>query len=85
MKLLRKAHVAAYDRVSKTGALSHIREHEDSRVRSYGRKLAGSHDSYDLHTIRRDRMGHLPHWKQLPEHTKQAILDAEEEKAAQHR
>lgn len=76
-----KAHVREYDRVTKTGALEHIRAHEDSRVRSYGRKIAGSRDSYDLHQLRRDRFGHLPHWSKLDEHTRQAILDAEEEKA----
>jgi hypothetical protein len=81
----RKAHVSAYDRVSKTGALSHIREHEDSRVRSYARKILGSKDSYDLHTIRKERFGHLPHWNKLNDHTRQAILDAEEEKAKGHK
>jgi len=67
MYLLRKAHVRAYDRVSKTGALQHIREHEDGRVRRYALKLAGSKDSHDLHQIRRDRFGHLPHWNSLDE------------------
>lgn len=80
-----KAHVSAYDRVSKTGALSHIREHEDSRVRSYARKILGSKNSYDLYTIKRDRFGHLPHWNKLNEHTRQAVLDAEEEKTRGHR
>lgn len=80
-----KAHVSAYDRVSKTGALSHIREHEDSRVRSYARKILGSKNSYDLYTIKRDRFGHLPHWNKLDEHTRQAVLDAEEEKTKGHR
>lgn len=80
-----KAHVREYDRVTKTGALEHIRAHEDSRVRSYGRKIAGSRDSYDLHQLRRDRFGHLPHWSKLDEHTRQAILDAEEEKAKGHK
>ncbi len=85
MYLLRKAHVRAYDRVSKTGALQHIREHEDGRVRRYGLKLAGSKDSHDLHQIRRDRFGHLPHWNSLDEHTRHAVLDAEDEKARQHK
>lgn len=80
-----KAHVRDYDRVTKTGAIEHIRAHEDSRVRSYARKILGSKDSYDLHTIRRDRFGHLPHWSKLDEHTRQAVLDAEEEKAHQHK
>jgi hypothetical protein len=82
---LLKAHVSAYDRVSKTGALSYIREHEDSRVRSYARKILGSKDSYDLHTIRKERFGHLPHWNKLDDHTRQAVLDAEEEKAKGHK
>lgn len=82
---LLKSHVRAYDRVSKTGALQHIREHEDSRVRSYARKILGSTDSYDLHTIRRDRFGHLPHWNRLDEKTRQAVLDAEDEKAKGHK
>jgi len=85
MYLLRKAHVRAYDRVSKTGALQHIREHEDGRVRRYALKLAGSKDSHDLHQIRRDRFGHLPHWNSLDEHTRHAVLDAEDEKARQHK
>ena len=80
-----KAHVRDYDRVTKTGAIEHIRAHEDSRVRSYARKILGSKDSYDLHTIRRDRFGHLPHWNKLDEHTRQAVLDAEEEKAKSHK
>lgn len=80
-----KSHVAAYDRVSKTGALSHIREHEDHRVRSYARKILGSKDSYDLHQIRKERFGHLPHWNKLDEHTRHAIVDAEEEKAKSHK
>lgn len=85
MYLLRKAHVRDYDRVSKTGALEHIRAHEDSRVRSYARKIVGSRDSYDLHQIRRDRFGHLPHWNKLDDRTRQAIVDAEDEKARSHK
>lgn len=85
MYLLRKAHVRDYDRVSKTGALEHIRAHEDSRVRSYARKILGSKDSYDLHQLRRDRFGHLPHWNSLDDHTRQAVLDAEDHKAKQHK
>lgn len=85
MYLMRKAHVRAYDRVSKTGALQHIREHEDGRVRRYALKLVGSKDSHDLHQLRRDRFGHLPHWNSLDEHTRQAVLAAEDEKAKQHK
>ena len=80
-----KAHVRDYDRVSKTGAIEHIRAHEDHRVRSYARKILGSANSYDLHKIRRDRFGHLPHWNKLDDHTRQTILDAEEEKAKGHK
>lgn len=85
MYLLHKAHVRDYDRVSKTGALEHIRAHEDSRVRSYARKILGSKDSYDLYQIRRDRFGYLPHWNKLDEKTRHAISDAEEEKAKGHK
>ena len=84
-RYLAKSHVSAYDRISPSGSLQHIREHENSRVRSYGRKVLGSRDSYDLHTIRRVRFGHLPHWNKLDEKTRQAILTFEDEKAKQHK
>lgn len=82
---LLKSHVRAYDRLSPSGSLQHIQEHEDSRVRSYGRKVLGSKNSYDLHTIRRDRFGHLPHWNKLDEKTRHAVLTFEEEKAKGHK
>lgn len=70
---------------SRTSALEGLRSHPDHRVRSYARKILGSKDSYDLHQIRRERFGHLPHWNKLDDHTRHAIVDAEEEKAKSHK
>lgn len=80
-----KAHVAAYDRVTKTGALAHIAAHEDSRVKRYEIKLGRTNSSAEVHKLRMERFAHLPHWGSLDEHTKQAVLDAEDEKHAEHK
>jgi hypothetical protein len=82
---LSKAHVAAYDRVTKTGAIAHIEAHEDSRVRRYAIKLQRTKNSAELHKLRTERFAHLPHWGNLDEHTKQAVLDAEDEQHADHK
>lgn len=82
---LRKAHVAAYDRITKTGAMSHIAAHKDSRVRRYEIKIGRTNNSAELHKLRMERFAHLPHWGSLDDHTKQAILDAEDEKHADHK
>ena len=99
LRSLLKAHVSASSSVnahgtavnrkehedSRASALESLRSHQDHRVRSYARKILGSDSSYELHKIRRDRFEHLPHWNSLDEHTRQTILDAEEEKAKGHK
>lgn len=79
-----KSHVAAYDRTTTSGALAHIDAHEDSRVRRYAIKLARTENSHQLHKLRQERFGHLPHWGALDDHTKQRILDAEDEVHGAH-
>ncbi|BEH11835.1 hypothetical protein GSUET_34470 [Geobacter sulfurreducens subsp. ethanolicus] len=76
--MLLKAHVAAYDRTTASGALAHVRAHEDSRVKKYGRLLANVRTHADLHEIRQARFGHLPNWGNLSEHDRNQILDAED-------
>lgn len=77
--MLLKAHVAAYSRTTASGAVAYVREHEDSRVKAYGRKLYFVRNHSDLHSLRQARFGHLPNWGQLSEHDRNKILDAEEE------
>lgn len=81
---LAKSHVAAYDRTTKSGALAHIDAHEDSRVKRYAIKLARTENSHQLHKLRQERFAHLPHWGTLDDHTKQRILDAEDEVHGAH-
>lgn len=82
---LRKAHVSAYNRITKTGALAHIREHEDTRVRRYAIKLGRAKDTAEIHKLRMERFARLPHWGKLDNHTKLAILDAEDKKHAENK
>lgn len=82
---LRKAQVSAYERTTADGSLVHVREHEDGRVRRYGRLVQHSKSSYDLHSIRKDRFGHLPHWHSLSEETRNHILKMEGDKAQEHK
>ncbi|WP_318556917.1 hypothetical protein [Geobacter anodireducens] len=77
--MLLKAHVAAYSRTTASGALAHVREHEDSRVKRYGRLLHNVRTHSDLHEVRQARFGHLPNWGQLSDHDRDKILDAEDE------
>lgn len=77
--MLLKAHVAAYQRTTASGAVAYVREHEDSRVKAYGRKLYFTNNHADLHNLRQARFGHLPNWGRLSEHDRNRILDAEEE------
>lgn len=60
-------------------------EHEDSRVREYGHKLALTNASHEVHALRRERFGHLPHWGNLDEATKLKILDAEDAAGDRHK
>ena len=80
-----KARVRSYDRVTPHGALVHIMEHEDSRLRKYGQKLAFSQDHHEVRGLQRERFGHLPHWGSLDNATKLKILDAEDIAADQHK
>ncbi len=82
-KLL-KSHVSAYNRTTTSGALAHIDAHEDSRVKRYAIKLARTSNSAELHSLRRERFAHLPHWGGLDDHTKKQILDAEDEVHSKH-
>ena len=75
---LSKAHVVAYNRTTHSGALVHVLEHEDNRVSSYGSKLSKVNSHRDLHQLRTERFGHLPHWGKLDDQTKTHILDAED-------
>lgn len=75
---LAKAHVRDYNRISANGSLQHIMAHEDSRVQAYARKIATSKTPGELHKVRTERFGHLPHWGSLPEQTKEHILRAED-------
>lgn len=77
--MLLKAHVASYQRTTASGAVAYVREHEDSRVKAYGRKLYFVNNHCDLHSLRQARFGHLPNWGQLSEHDRNKILDAKEE------
>lgn len=77
--MLLKSHVAAYSRTTASGSVAYVREHEDSRVKAYGRKLYFTNNHADLHNLRQARFGHLPNWGQLSEHDRNRILDAEEE------
>ena len=80
-----KARIRSYDRVTPHGALVHVMEHEDSRVRKYGQKLAYSQDSHEVRGLQRERFGHLPHWGKLDEATRLKVLDAEDIAADQHK
>ena len=80
-----KARVRSYDRVTPHGALVHVMEHEDSRVRKYGQKLSFSQDSHEVRGLQRERFGHLPHWGKLDEATRLKVLDAEDIAADQHK
>lgn len=75
--LLRKSHVSAYSRASKSGALQFVREHEDSRIRHYGDTLAGAKSHADLHSARSMRFALLPHWGKISEPDRDKILEAE--------
>lgn len=63
--IIQKAHVASYQRTTASGAVAYVREHEDSRVRKYGRLLHFAHSHADLHAARQARFGHLPNWGQV--------------------
>ena len=75
---LSKAHIAAYNRTTHSGALVQVLAHEDSRVSGYGAKLSDVKNHRDLHKLRTERFGHLPHWGKLDDRTKGHILNAED-------
>jgi hypothetical protein len=74
---LKKALVHEFYRNIPSGAVTLVRQHEDSRVRSYGNKLAHANNHYDLHKLRHYRFEHLPHWNKLDEPTRQKVVEAE--------
>jgi hypothetical protein len=53
-------------------------------VKRYAIKLARTENSLQLHKLRQERFAHLPHWGTLDDHTKQRVLDAEEEVHGAH-
>jgi hypothetical protein len=73
-----KAHVVAYNRTTHSGALVQVLAHEDSRVSGYGARLAKVKNQSDLHKLRTERFGHLPHWGGLDEQTRQHVMNAED-------
>jgi hypothetical protein len=75
-----KAHVHDYDRTTASGALVHVQSHEDSRIRKYGEQIAGAQTQLDLHKVRQNRLGTIPHYHGLNDTAKDKVLAAEQER-----